>query len=335
MPELRKDPIVNRWVIISTERGKRPHDFPSPQKRVNSQSCPFCTGNEGLTPPEIQSVRGDSSSPDTPGWSVRVVPNKYPALLNSDDAVTRSGAGDGLFDSMTGFGTHEVIIESPEHDKEFEFLPNPHVADCLQVFQERFLELKKDDRFKYILIFKNHGESAGASIEHSHCQLIGMPIVPELVNEELAGSLRHYENNERCIYCDLIKLELSDGRRIVTQNEEFVALCPYASAFPFEMWILPLNHNARFENTDEDEFPHLASLFKETILRMKTALGTPPYNFYLHTSPIHGNHNGHYHWHIEIMPKLTKVAGFEQGTGFFINPTLPEEAAEILRNTKI
>ncbi len=333
MPELRKDPIVNRWVIISTERGKRPNDFPSPPKKNKKGSCPFCLGNEEMTPAEVFALRPESSLANSPGWSVRVVPNKFPALKPAEGTVGR--AEEGLFDKMDGIGAHEVVIESPDHDTELEFLSGADIENCLLAFRQRFLELKKDRRFKYILIFKNHGEAAGASLEHSHCQLIALPIVPELVSEEISGSRRHFKNTERCIYCDLIGQERKDGTRVVSENERFITLCPFASRFPFEMWVLPKTHASRFEETGQELYSDLAGLLKETLLRMRGALGGPPYNFFLHTSPLNRKHSGYYHWHIEIMPKLTRLAGFEQGTGFYINPTLPEEAAETLRNVNL
>ncbi|PIQ97509.1 MAG: galactose-1-phosphate uridylyltransferase [Nitrospinae bacterium CG11_big_fil_rev_8_21_14_0_20_56_8] len=332
MPEIRKDPIVDRWVIISTERGKRPQDFPSPVKRIKKGSCPFCAGNESMTPPEILAVRPEGTSPNQTGWTLRVVENKYPALTLGG-AVDR--VGEGMFDKMNGVGTHEVIIESPDHEMDLELLSERRVEDCLWAFRKRILDLKNDPRFRYILIFKNHGDSAGASLEHTHCQLVALPIVPELVSDELAGSKRHHDYKERCIFCDMIAQEQWDGKRIVVQNEKFVTLCPYAPRFPFETWLLPRYHSARFESNGGETFPQLAEIFKETLLRMRMALNVPPYNFVIHTAPLQGNHEDHFHWHIEIMPKLTRQAGFEQGTGFYINPVLPEEAADVLRKVKL
>ncbi len=330
MPELRKDPIVNRWVIISSERGKRPKDFSTPEKKTKYKSCPFCEGNEQLTPPEIMAHR--KNSPDSPGWTLRVVPNKYPALTDEGGIEQET---EGLYDKMNGIGTHEVVIESPDHNTELELLPQTQIVSSLEAFRERVLALKQNNRFKYILIFKNQGEPAGASLEHTHTQLIALPIVPEVVSEEIAGCKKHYDKKEHCIYCDLITQELKDGRRIVCQNEHFITLVPFAPRFPFEMWILPRIHSARFEECETSLLDALASLFKESLLRMRTVLNSPPYNYVFHTAPVNGNHYNYYHWHIEIMPKLTKMAGFEQGTGFYINPTVPEEDAKILREAQI
>ncbi|MFQ5450754.1 MAG: galactose-1-phosphate uridylyltransferase [Nitrospinaceae bacterium] len=332
MPELRKDPIVNRWVIISTERAERPQDFPKSGKKVHRGLCPFCQGNEKNTPAEIMAFRPDDSSPNSPGWTLRVVPNKFPALKVEGEM---GRVGEGMYDKMNGVGAHEVIIESPDHEAELDLLSDRALEDCLWAFKLRMEDLKKDSRFRYILIFKNQGEAAGATLEHTHSQLIALPIIPQLVRDEITGARRHFEYKERCIFCDLIAQEKGDGRRIVIQNGRFITLCPYAPRFPFEMWILPQFHSARFEDCQAEDFSQLASLLKESLIRMRIALGEPPYNIVLHTSPVNGDHDKQYHWHLEIMPKLTKLAGFEQGTGFYINPTLPEIAAETLRNTKI
>lgn len=332
MAELRKDPIVDRWVIISTERGKRPRDYPSPNPSRQRGFCPFCIGNENKTPPEIMAFRKSGSAPNTPDWNLRVVPNKFPALEIMGD-IDR--AGEGMFDKMTGFGAHEVIIETPDHDLGLEDLPEKSIEDCFWAFRQRIIDLKKDERFRYVLVFKNHGEAAGATLEHSHSQLIALPIIPELVSEELYGAKRHFEYKERCIFCDIIVQERGDGRRVVMENENFIALCPFAPRFPFETWVLPKYHSPYFENEGSGEFSDLANIIKDILLKMKKALGQPPYNFVLHTSPIDKNNNDYFHWHVEIMPKLTKMAGFEQGTGFYINPTLPEVAANTLREIKI
>lgn len=332
MPELRKDPIVDRWVIIALERGKRPFDFTTTKALGQSGFCPFCYGGENKTPPEIIAYRPGGSPANSPDWSLRVVPNKFPAL-KIEGEINR--VGEGMFDKMNGIGAHEVIIETPNHEMALEDLPTKKMEDCFWAFQERINDLKKDTRLRYILIFKNHGEAAGATLEHTHCQLIALPIVPELVTQEIAGAKRHYEYKERCIFCDMISQERGTKTRIVTENEHFIAICPFAPRFPFETWILPKFHASRFEINGTNYFPILAQTLKDILTRIKNALNAPPYNFVLHTSPIKENCENYYHWHIEIMPKLSKLAGFEQGTGFYINPTSPEESAQILRNTKI
>ncbi len=330
MPELRKDPVTGRWVIISTERSRRPHDFGKRSPARKSPSCPFCPGNEDKTPPELLAYRQNGNAANTPGWSTRVVPNKFPAL-QIEGALDRRG--EGLYDMMNGIGAHEVIIESADHDRDLAEQTVEHIQGVLWAFRERINDLKRDRRFRYILIFKNLGEAAGASLEHPHAQLIATPIIPKQIQEELEGSRRYYDLKERCVFCDIIHQETSDhlGRRLVLQNEHFLAIEPYAPRFPFETWLLPAQHDASFEMGEEQWLPALAAALKDVLQRLNRALNTPPYNFMLHTAPVGDEDSPSYHWHIEILPKLTQVAGFEMGSGFYINPTAPEDAAHFLR----
>ena len=333
MPELRKDPITGRWVIIATDRAKRPTDFiHEPTKATNGGFCPFCYGNEAKTPPEILAYRSDGSAPNSPGWAVRVVPNKFPALGIEGDLGRQ---GEGLFDKMNGIGAHEVIIETPEHGLTLAQLPDRGVEDVLWAFRDRVLDLKKDRRFRYILIFKNHGEAAGASLEHPHTQLIALPIVPKRVREEVDGSRQYYTMKERCIYCDMIRQELDSKIRVVEENNDFITLEPYAPRFPFETWILPKAHESHFENCQTHIYQNLAKAVKNLLGRVEKILESPAYNLVIHTSPLMEASNDHYHWHVEMMPRLTRVAGFEWGTGFYINPTPPEEAAKFLRESEV
>ncbi len=332
MPELRKDPIIGRWVIISTERGKRPTDFASVTKTREPRLCPFCTGNESSTPPEVYSFRKKGTDANQPEWSLRVVSNKFPALKIEGD-LNREGVG--IFDKMNGVGAHEVIIETPDHMKDLVDLENEDFQNVIRAYRERILDLSKDPRFKYILVFKNQGEAAGASLEHSHSQLIATPILPKRVMEELAGSKQYYEFKERCVYCDIVRQELADNVRVVAANDKFISIEPFASRFPFETWVMPRNHQAAFESIRGDDIDQFVHVLKETLLRLKVALNNPPYNFMIHTAPSDHNHQKEYHWHVEIIPKLVKVAGFEWGTGFYINPTTPEDAARYLNEIEI
>lgn len=332
MSELRKDPILGRWVIISTERGKRPSDYSTMSEKLKSGFCPFCMGNEDKTPPEILAYRPGGTPQNTPGWTLRVVPNKFPALVIEGDL---GRVGVGMFDKMNGIGAHEVIIETPDHNLTLPYMPEKRIEDLFWSFRDRILDLKKDRRFHYILIFKNHGEAAGASLEHPHSQLIALPIVPKWVMEETNGSKAYYEYKERCVYCDIIRQEIEFGVRVISENKDFIAICPFASRFPFETWIMPKIHDSSFENAHKQEYEYLAGIVQDTLKRIDKVLTNPPYNFLIHTSPIAEQFNDYYHWHIEIMPKLTKVAGFEWGSGFYINPTAPEEAAQFLRDVKL
>lgn len=332
MPELRKDPVIGRWVIISTERGKRPSDFPSEPRKRSTKLCPFCPNNESSTPPEVYSVRENGSQPNTPGWSLRVIPNKFPALRIEGDL---NREGEGIFDKMNGIGAHEVIIETPDHLKDLANLDVEEIARTVHAYKERILDLKNDARFQYILIFKNQGEAAGASLEHSHSQLIATPIIPKRVFEEIEGSKRYYEYKERCIFCDIIRQEIQDGSRLIIRNEMFVSLAPFASRFPFEVWVLPIKHSSQFENIGDSEALAFADIMKTTLTKIAGALNNPAYNFMIHSSPVAGSNKNMYHWHVEIIPKLTRVAGFEWGTGFYINPTTPEDAAQFLRDIEV
>jgi UDPglucose--hexose-1-phosphate uridylyltransferase len=236
---------------------------------------------------------------------------------------------------MNGVGAHEVIIETPEHDLQLADLPANRVEEVIWSYRDRFVDLKKDDRFQYILIFKNHGRAAGATLEHSHSQLIALPIVPKRVSEEIEGAKRYYSYKERCVYCDIVRQETESGVRIILENKDFVSVAPFCPRFPFETWIVPKSHEASFEDCRKEEVEQLAEILKQTLMRMNKSLNNPPYNFLIHTSPIKKTAQAYYHWHIEIMPKLTKVAGFEWGTGFYINPTSPEESAKFMREVEI
>jgi len=333
MPELRKDPILERWVIISTERQKRPTDFFIQEiTKRRGGFCPFCEGNESSSPHEIFAIRNSETKKDEPGWQLRVVPNKFPVLTIEGD-LDREGVG--MYDKINGIGAHEVIIESQNHGDTLSNLDIPQFIKVLLSYRERIADLKKDSRLKYVLIFKNHGFSAGASIEHGHSQLIALPIVPKRVNEELEGAKRHFSFKERCIYCDIIRQDISDRERIVSENNEFITLCPFAPKAPFETWILPQKHDCSFENITDTKLEPLARIFSETLKRIDKVLDSPHYNFILHTSPFGMGNFDYYHWHFEIMPKLTKTAGFEWGSGFYVNPTSPEEAAQFLKEAKI
>jgi len=333
VPELRKDPITGRWVIISTERRKRPSDFHLERSKIiGGEFCPFCVGREDMTPPEVRAYRQNGGAPNTPGWEVRVVPNKFPAL-QVEGNLDREG--EGLFDRMNGIGAHEVIIETPDHDKTLATMSELEIERVLWAYRERVQDLKQDRRFRYILIFKNHGAAAGATLEHSHSQLIALPIVPDFVREEVEGARRHFAAKERCVFCDIIRQEVAGGRRVIHENAEVLALAPYAPRFPFETWLLPRSHGARFEEASRQQYESLSRMLKSVLMRMDRVLESPSYNMIIHSSPFSVETSEFYHWHIELIPKLTRTAGFEWGTGFYINPTAPEEAAEVLRAARV
>ncbi|MFH1387672.1 MAG: galactose-1-phosphate uridylyltransferase [bacterium] len=345
MPELRKDPISDRWVVISTERGRRPSDFGGTTVAAEAKPgkfCAFCEGNEAKTPPEITAYRKAGTAPNTPGWDVRVIPNKFPALIIEGD-VNRTGTG--IYDMMSGIGAHEVIVESPKHNQSIPDLEDSHVEKILWAYKQRILDLEKDKRFRYVLVFKNYGTAAGASLEHPHSQLIATPITPRYVKLELTTARQYFQEKERCIFCDMIRQELGVGERLVYENEYFVVFTPFASRFPFEVWILPRRHEYGFQELPDEERTQLARCLKDILTRLRKTLNDPPYNYVLHTAPnpvarpgkpdYWGTIQYDFHWHIEIIPRLTKQAGFEWGSGLYINPTAPEEAAKYLREAKI
>jgi UDPglucose--hexose-1-phosphate uridylyltransferase len=331
MPELRKDPILGRWVIISTERSRRPSDFTPEVRRPVGGFCPLCEGNEDRTPPEIVAFRDNGTPPNTPGWSLRVVPNKFPALRIEGDL---NRAGEGIYDKMNGIGAHEVVIETPHHDETLITMPLGGVENVLRAYRERLVDLRRDRRFQYVLIFKNHGSAAGASLEHSHSQIIALPILPKRVREEIEGAKTYFNYKDRCVFCDIVRQELQQRSRIIIENEHFLSIAPFASNVPFETWILPKAHHPNFGFMEPFPYGEAAQIIQDTLKRMDQVLSDPPYNYIIHNSPFPETDKDYYHWHFEITPKLTKMAGFEWGTGFYINPTPPEEAAEFLREAK-
>jgi UDPglucose--hexose-1-phosphate uridylyltransferase len=341
MPELRKDPIIGRWVIIATERAKRPQDFAAIHNANNEPSCPFCDGNEKQTPPEILAIREPhAAQPNSPGWQVRVVPSISPVLHVEGNLDRR---GKGMYDMMNGIGAHEIIIETPKHESSIADLKDQQIEKILNVYINRMVDLQRDKRFKYTLLFKNYRFISGASIiRHCRSQLIAMPVNPKRVKEELVGAKRYYDYKERCIFCDIIKQEIDTKQRVILDSDGFIAITPFASRFPFEIWIMPKDHSADFINIDRGKLLNLATTLRTVLKKLSIALNDPPYNYILHTAPCRVPIAGYwktidsdYHWHIEIMPRLTRMAGFEWGSGFYINPTPPEEAAAFLREVKI
>ena len=337
MPELRKDPIIGRWVIIATERAKRPDQFiGETQAGPAEKPCPFCEGAEPHTPPEIYAIRPNRTPANGPGWQLRVVPSIAPFLRIEGDLDRQ---GKGLYDLMNGIGAHEIVIETSQHIGNIADLNEEQIARIISCYIDRIKDLEKDQRFKYVLVFKNHGWKAGGGrVQHSRSQLIATPVNPKRVKEELAGARHYYLNHERCIFCDLIKQEIRDKERVILDIGGFIAIAPFASRFPFEVWILPKKHSCDFNSLEMTIRIDLARIMQQVLAKIKKGLNDPPYNYILHTAPFRRKKAGYwktvdedYHWHIEIMPRLTRVAGFEWGTGFYICPLPPESAAKFLR----
>jgi len=348
MPELRKDPIIGRWVIVATKRAKRPSDFLKAQEKASSKGskiknkdaklkkCPFCEGNESQTPPEVYALRKEGTQPNSPGWQIRVIPSISP-FLKREGELDRHG--DGMYDLMNGIGTHEILVATPGHDSDAFMKDLEQIEKLTDVVIARMRELKKDERLKYVLIFKNHGRVAGGSnFNHMHLQLIATPATPKRVKEELTGAKKYFEYKDRCIFCDMLRQEQEEKERVLVETGNFLSINPYCSRFPFETWILPKRHSCDFYDMTRDEIKDYSLIFQTTLKKMVNTLGDFPYNIVLHTAPFRrGKQKGYwetikhdFHWHIEIMPRLTEVAGFEWGSGFYINPTPPELACKYL-----
>ena len=332
MPQLRQDPTTKEWVIIATERSKRPDNFKkiklSPEKPPYKEDCPFCPGNEHLTPHETLAYRKGGPA-DSKGWWVRVIPNKFPAL--SPEGSLERKEEKGFFRMMDGLGIHEVVIESPIHNQLLPLMEDKQVEEILLAYRERYLALREDPRIKLIIIFKNHGEAAGTSLDHTHSQLVGTAVVPSNIRKKLEEAARYYDDHGRCVYCDSIQEELNFGKRLVMDTEKFVVLQPFASRLPFETWIIPKEHQASFGLISMEDSKRFAKILKTTLFKLYSKLNNPDYNFVIHTAPIKDEGEDYYHWHLQITPRLTTPAGFEMGSGIYINVSLPEETAQFLR----
>ena len=329
MAELRRDPVVGRWVIVDTDHPNKPENFKYEQYIPKGGLCPFCYGNEFMTPPEISCFRDPSTGANSPGWQVRVVANKFPALQIEGELDRR---GIGIYDMSNGIGAHEIVIESPYHTKDLPDLLQEEVENYLKICCSRCADLAKDSRFKYLMLFRNYGSAAGASLEHPHTQIVALPMVPKNALEELHGAKEYFNYRERCIFCDIIRQEIQDQERIVLENKYFLSFCPFVSRFPFEIMIIPKKHAGNFAVLSFEEIKALAEIMQGTIKKLKKVFENLSYNYIIHSSPINGDmEEEYYHWHIELMPKLTQVAGFEWGTGFYLDSTSPELAAQYLK----
>jgi len=320
------------------ERGMRPSDFVKPVDETSGKGfCPFCQGNEHVTPPEVYALRPAGSPPNGPGWDLRIVTSKFRAL-SMEGELNRQA--EGIFDKMNGFGVHEVVIETPQHDLGMADYSLEHLEEIIRAFLSRLIDLKKDPRLCYVMISKNHGQAAGATLAHSHSQLIAAPIIPPVVSTELNSARQYYHEKGRCLLCHVIEQELEADERIVSQNDDFVTLAPFASQVPFELLIVPKKHQHAFAGITESQVASLAWALKDALTRLKLTLKDPAYNLAFHIAPNTKTKppSGHwttlemdFHWHLEIIPRLIQIHGFERGMGFYVNFTPPEEAATYLR----
>ncbi len=328
MHELRKDPLLNRWVAVMSD-SRSPEDYGLFSEKAEETSCVLCAGREKDAPPEITSSR------DGDRWLARVIPNISPILRIEGDLGRR---GVGMYDKMNGVGANEIIIDSPEHQKLPEDMGAGQVLRILSIYRNRVADLERDGRLRYILIFKNSGKGAGALYSHPHSELMATPIIPKLIKEELDGAKQYYAYKERCIFCDIMAEELRVGERVISETKEFVAFSPFAPKFPFEFWILPKRHNCAFQDTGDAEMGDLSLMLSTVLKKMRRVLKDSPYNYVIHTAPNRIPRRNHwhtlgddFHWHIEIIPRLLRTSGFEWGSDFYVLTTSPEDAAKYLR----
>ncbi len=331
MTELRQNLITREWVIIATERAKRPHEFIKHQDLITDipsyrGDCPFCVGNEHLTGPESDRICNNK------GWRVRSLPNKFPALSNEGERVREIN---GLYRSLSGVGFHEVIIEHPRHDLTLAIMEMEDIANIIKVYRRRYQVIRNDPRVEAIIIFKNHGISAGTSIEHPHSQLAATPIVPYQLRIRTQEALRYFDDHGECIYCKTLENELIAKERIIYDGKHFVAFIPYAAFSPFHTWIFPKKHNSSFGYINDEEIIDLASVLKIVLGKLYYGLNNPDYNYTIRSIPTADERTSYFHWYIAIVPRTNVAAGFELGSGMYINTALPEESAEFLRNVKL
>jgi len=334
--ELRKDYLLNRWVVIAVERKRRPTDFVRKVKEEKGGLCPFCPGNEHMTPPAVLVYvpfnEGVKKERDQNGfrhknWLIRCVPNLYPAFTPlGEEKEVRIRESTVLAEAV---GHHEVLTESPRHDEHPGVARIPQLIHVINAYLDRLNELSAKTYVKYVSIFRNHGLEAGASLSHVHTQLISTPFVPRTVSEELGTSRSYWIKNKRCVFCEILTKE-KKGPRFIWENDSFIAFAPWASIHPFEFWVFPKSHQSTLQDMSRAEIGDLAVALRVCLGGLKSLLNDPPYNFGFHIAP-NRKKSDHYHWHLEVYPKLTTWAGFEKSTGMFINVVPPEDAAENLR----
>lgn len=332
MPELRQNIATKEWVIIASERAKRPNAYIEPKplpltegRIIYDPTCPFCPGNEEL---DLEIARHPADGP----WQTRIVRNKYPALA-ADSVLTRSF--DGVQRRITGVGYHEVVVEHPHHNTTLALMTAEEIREALATFQRRAAEMQKDQRIEQIIYFKNHGERAGASLIHPHCQIVGIPIVPGDIRRRIEEARRFFDDIGCCVYCTMLAEEIQRGERMLALNEYFGAFVLYAASSPFHTWIIPRRHRASFQNAEPEELTALAEILRDVLRRLYFGLRDPDYNLIIRSSPVKEPENGYFHWYVTLVPRLSRSAGFELGSGVWINPSLPEACAEFLRAVEI
>lgn len=330
MQELRLNLITREWVIIQTDRAKKPDEFRQRREKryvpIRLDSCPFCPGNEHVTPPEIMRLPSDGL------WKMRVIPNKLAALSPEGE---RQRINEGLKHRVTGVGRHEVVIESQRHDVNIALQDEGDVADMLSIYKSRFVDAFKDPRIEHVIIFKNYGLGSGTTLQHPHSQIIGTPVTPLQIRDRVEEAMRYFDNTGACLMCATLGDELADGRRIIVQTEHFVSFIPYAALSAFHTWIFPRRHSASFSDINDEEIKDLAVNLKTTVGKLYHGLDDPDYNYVIRSESPSEYRAEHFHWYLSIVPRLMQTSGFQLGSGMYINPTLPEEVAEYLRGVKL
>ncbi|HMK50022.1 MAG TPA: HIT domain-containing protein [Thermodesulfovibrionales bacterium] len=335
MHELRKDILLGRWVaVLSDSRSPSDYELPSDgeEKELN---CVLCPGREDETPREITSIRKPGTSANSPGWWVRTLPSFRPIFQVEGDLGRR---GVGIFDKMNSIGANEIIVESPEHNIRPEDMGLEQMIRVISMYKSRLGDLERDSRLRYILIYKDSGKAAGQIFSHPVSHIMATPVLPKVVKDELDSAKQYFAYKERCIFCDIIREELGTGERVIFETKSFLAFCPYAAQFPFESWIIPKRHTCSFQDISEEEIGDMGMMVMTILKKMRQVLHDAPFNYFIHTAPNMVPRKNHwhtlgedYHWHMEIIPRIVRTSGFEWGSGFYILPTSPENAAKYLR----
>jgi UDPglucose--hexose-1-phosphate uridylyltransferase len=329
--ELRYNIINREWVVIATERAKRPYDFVRPQKNAPPipefrKDCPFCPGSEGDLSDETFRIGGKGK------WKVRSICNKFPALSPKEKLVRHN---DGIYHSISGYGVAEVIIESPKHNLNIALMSDEDVENIIKTYKSRYLSLQGKEGIEAVIIFRNHGSGAGTSLEHPHSQLIATPIVPPQIRNRAESAMAFFDVTGKCMFCSILEQELAAKIRVISENEAFISFVPYAGAAPFITWIFPKRHESSFGDINDAEVKALASILKLTLSKLYHGLNNPDFNYTIRSIPVKEGGKAYFHWYLTIVPRITLPAGFEVGSGIFINSSLPEESAEFLRNVKV
>ncbi len=330
MPELRQNLATKEWVIIAHERARRPDEFRAqkPAKAAvprKKDDCPFCPGNERLTD-EATCVLGPASD-----WRVRAVPNRYPALVPSPGPHRSKQS---LYRSLPGEGIHEVIIETPRHDEHPAIMEPKQFRDVVTVYQERFKATLQNNKVALTMLFKNHGESAGTSLDHPHSQLIGSCVVPSHVRHRMDEAQKYHEQNGACVFCRMIAEERKQGERMVAETDHFAAFVLYAALSPFHVWLLPKRHMASFADMNAEEVDDFAAALQGLLRKLNAGLDNPDYNYVIQSTPLDRGTTESFHWYLSLVVRSSRMAGFELGSGMYINPAVPEESAKFLNTIK-